>query len=140
MSHEKKKKRKCHENDEGETTRLNRNAEKIAFVPSTDEHDVDLAEGTLPSSDKTSAASVSYIKDREASDEKTSAASVSKGKHTAASFQLRRHLLQLLLPLHRNGQRTTRTGLTRLHSSTRGLGGSICSCHRAATWYWANMS
>ena len=81
----KKKKRKCHENDEGETTRLNRIAEKIAFVPSTDEHDVDLAEVTLLSSDKTSAASVSYIKDTEASDEKTSAASVSKRKHRKAS-------------------------------------------------------
>ena len=52
-------------------------------------------------------------------------------------FQPRQHLLQLLLPLHRDGQNPARTRLLTLHSSTRGLDGSTCSCHRAATWYWA---
>ena len=65
---EKKNKRKCHENDEGQTV-------WIAFVLSKILHDVALVEGTFPSSDKASAASFSQVQDTEASDEKTSAAS-----------------------------------------------------------------
>ena len=62
-----------------------------------------------------------------------------KSKTRQHLVQPRQHLLQLLLSLRRNGQNPARTGLRRLHSTTRGLGGSICSCHRAATWYCAIM-